>query len=98
MREDERRLGPPPGLVDLPRLMESLDAVGLPCELVVEGDERPLSSAIDLSAYRGRPLTADLLREVSDLIMGVVRDQLAEVRGETPPPEFFRRPPAREAS
>jgi signal transduction histidine kinase len=52
MREDERRLGPPPGLVDLPRLMESLDAVGLPCELVVEGDERPLSSAIDLSAYR----------------------------------------------
>jgi signal transduction histidine kinase len=52
MREDERRLGPPPGLVDLPRLMGSLDAVGLPCELVVEGDQRPLSSAIDLSAYR----------------------------------------------
>jgi signal transduction histidine kinase len=52
MREDERRLGPPPGLVDLPRLMESLGAVGLPCDLVVEGDQRPLSSAIDLSAYR----------------------------------------------
>ncbi len=53
---------------------------------------------LDLSAYRGRPLTADLLREVTDVIMGAVRDQLAEVRGETPPPEFFRRPPAREAS
>jgi 1-acyl-sn-glycerol-3-phosphate acyltransferase len=53
---------------------------------------------LDLSAYRGRPLTADLLREVTDLIMGTVRDQLAEVRGETPPAEFFRRPPAREAS
>jgi 1-acyl-sn-glycerol-3-phosphate acyltransferase len=53
---------------------------------------------LDLSAYRGRPLTADLLREVTDVIMGAVRDQLAEVRGETPPAEFFRRPPAREAS
>jgi 1-acyl-sn-glycerol-3-phosphate acyltransferase len=53
---------------------------------------------IDLSAYKGRPLTAELLREVSDLVMGVVRDQLAEVRGEPPPERFFRRPPAREAS
>jgi 1-acyl-sn-glycerol-3-phosphate acyltransferase len=53
---------------------------------------------VDLSAYRGRPLTAELLREVTDVIMAAVRDQLAKVRGETPPPEFFRRPPAREAS
>ena len=53
---------------------------------------------VDLSAYRERPLTADLLREVTDVIMGAVRDQLAGVRAETPPPEFFRRPPAREAS
>jgi 1-acyl-sn-glycerol-3-phosphate acyltransferase len=53
---------------------------------------------LDLSAYKGRPLTADLLREVTDVIMGAVRDLLAEVRGESPPPEFFRRPPAREAS
>lgn len=49
---------------------------------------------VDLSAYRGRPLTAELLREVTDVIMGAIRDQLAEVRGETPPTEFFRRPPA----
>jgi 1-acyl-sn-glycerol-3-phosphate acyltransferase len=53
---------------------------------------------LDLSAYRGRPLTAELLREVTDVIMSAVRDQLAKVRNETPPPEFFRRPPAREAS
>ena len=55
-------------------------------------------SPIDLSAYRGRPLTAELLREVTDLIMGRVREQLAEVRGEPAPVEFYRRPPAREAS
>ncbi len=54
---------------------------------------------VDLSAYRGRPLTAELLREVTDVIMVAIRDQLAEVRGETPPTEFYRRPPAaREAS
>ena len=46
----------------------------------------------------GAPLTAELLREITDLIMGAVRDQLAEVRGEPPPETFFRRPPAREAS
>jgi 1-acyl-sn-glycerol-3-phosphate acyltransferase len=53
---------------------------------------------VDLSAYRGKPLTADLLREVTDHIMAAVQDKLAEVRGETPPESFFRRPPAREAS
>jgi 1-acyl-sn-glycerol-3-phosphate acyltransferase len=54
---------------------------------------------IDLSAYRGRPLTAELLREVTDLIMGAIRDELAVVRGEPAPTAFYRRPPAaREAS
>ena len=54
---------------------------------------------VDLSAYRGRPLTADLLREVTDLIMGAVRAELAGVRGEPAPAAFYRRPPAaREAS
>lgn len=46
---------------------------------------------LDLSAYRGRPLTAELLREVTDVIMDAVRDQLAEVRGERPPELFWRR-------
>jgi len=52
---------------------------------------------IDLSAYRGRPLTADLLREVTDVIMRGIRDQLAGIRGETPPADFWRKP-QREAS
>jgi 1-acyl-sn-glycerol-3-phosphate acyltransferase len=46
---------------------------------------------VDLSAYRGRPVDAALLREVTDLLMERVRDLLAEVRGETAPAEFFRR-------
>ena len=40
---------------------------------------------VDLSAYRGRTVDAALLREVTDLIMGRVRDLLAEVRGERRP-------------
>ena len=54
---------------------------------------------IDLSEYRGRPLTAELLREVTDVIMRAIRDELAGIRGEIPPAEFWRRPAAdREAS
>jgi 1-acyl-sn-glycerol-3-phosphate acyltransferase len=52
---------------------------------------------VDLSAVRaevraGRPLTADLLREVTDLIMTRVRDQLAELRDEQAPVSFHPRP------
>jgi 1-acyl-sn-glycerol-3-phosphate acyltransferase len=55
---------------------------------------------IDLSARRaevaaGQPLTPDLLRETTDLIMSRIRDQLAELRGETPPGAFHP-PPRRE--
>jgi 1-acyl-sn-glycerol-3-phosphate acyltransferase len=46
---------------------------------------------VDLSAYRGRPLDATLLCEVTDLLMVEVRKLLAEVRGEPAPAEFFRR-------
>ena len=45
---------------------------------------------VDLSAYRGRPIDAALLREVTDLIMTRVRDLLAEVRGEPAPEGFYR--------
>jgi hypothetical protein len=48
---------------------------------------------VDLSAYRGRPLDAALLREVTDLLMVQVRELLAEVRGEPAPEDFFRRTP-----
>jgi 1-acyl-sn-glycerol-3-phosphate acyltransferase len=52
---------------------------------------------IDLSALRaevraGRPLSAALLRETTDLIMVRVRDQLAELRDAPAPREFHPRP------
>ncbi len=46
---------------------------------------------VDLSAYRGRPVDAVLLREVTDVLMTHVRDLLAEVREEPAPGVFFRR-------
>jgi 1-acyl-sn-glycerol-3-phosphate acyltransferase len=54
---------------------------------------------VDLSRLRaevrgGRPLTNDLLRETTDMLMGRVRDLLGELRGETPPDDFFTRPRA----
>ena len=55
---------------------------------------------VDLSAHRaavraGRPLAADLLHEVTDLLMAAVRDEFAELRGEAPPAQFHPRPPRR---
>ena len=44
---------------------------------------------VDLSAYVGKPLTADLLHAATDDIMRRVADQLAELRGGTPPAEFY---------
>lgn len=45
---------------------------------------------VDLSGYRGREVTPDLLREVTNLIMSRVRDLVAEIREEPAPAEFFR--------
>jgi signal transduction histidine kinase len=52
MRSTDDRLGPQPGLADLPRLLDGMAAAGLPTELVIEGDPGPLPPAVDLSAYR----------------------------------------------
>jgi 1-acyl-sn-glycerol-3-phosphate acyltransferase len=49
-----------------------------------------IGAPLDLSAHRGRPVDAALLREVTDLIMGRVRELLAEVRGEPAPAGFYR--------
>ena len=46
---------------------------------------------IDMSAYRARPMDAALLREVTDELMGAVRDLLAEVRDEPAPAGFYRK-------
>lgn len=56
-----------------------------------------IGEPIDLSRQRaqvrsGHPLTVDLLRETTDLLMGRVRDQLAELRGEPAPSAFHPRP------
>jgi len=56
-----------------------------------------LGEPIDLEAQRaelraGRPLSAELLRETTDMIMGRVRDLLAELREEPAPLTFHPRP------
>jgi signal transduction histidine kinase len=49
---DDERLEPMPGLDRLGRLLETVRAAGLPVELTVTGERRPLDPGIDLSAYR----------------------------------------------
>jgi 1-acyl-sn-glycerol-3-phosphate acyltransferase len=44
---------------------------------------------VDLDAFRGRPITSELLHEATDVIMRAVADGLGELRGETPPKELF---------
>jgi 1-acyl-sn-glycerol-3-phosphate acyltransferase len=44
---------------------------------------------IDLSAYAGRPIDADLLHEVTDLVMAKITEHLVEIRGGTPPAEAY---------
>jgi 1-acyl-sn-glycerol-3-phosphate acyltransferase len=56
-----------------------------------------LGEPVDLAAQRaevraGRPLTAELLRETTDMLMGQVRDLLAELRQEPAPLTFHPRP------
>lgn len=43
---------------------------------------------VDLSRFRDRPVTAELLYEASDAIMRSVANLLAEIRGGTPPEKF----------
>ena len=53
LREDgEDELSPQPGLDDLPHLTAQVREAGLPVELTVEGNKRPLPVGIELSAYR----------------------------------------------
>jgi len=44
--------GPLPGLAHLPTLAERVGRAGMPVSLAVEGCQRPLPPAVDLSAYR----------------------------------------------
>lgn len=44
---------------------------------------------LDLSRFRGKEPTAETLREITDEIMGAVRSEVADLRGERAPEEFF---------
>jgi signal transduction histidine kinase len=50
--DGEPALGPQPGLAQLQALVEQIRGVGLPVELSIEGEPRPLPAGVDLSAYR----------------------------------------------
>jgi 1-acyl-sn-glycerol-3-phosphate acyltransferase len=45
---------------------------------------------VDLSAYRGQPVTPEVLREVTALLMRRVAELLGEIRDATPPAEPYR--------
>lgn len=47
---------------------------------------------VDLTPWAGQPLTAPVLRAVTDAIMGDIRDLLAGIRGEAPPVKFYALP------
>jgi 1-acyl-sn-glycerol-3-phosphate acyltransferase len=57
-----------------PRRRTSLASVGHP---------------LDLSRYSGKEPSAEALREITDVIMDAVRAEVAELRGEPAPVEFF---------
>ncbi|MGZ4352878.1 MAG: sensor histidine kinase [Gaiellaceae bacterium] len=50
--EDGAALEPQPGLDQIDRLLERARTAGLPVELSVEGERRPLAPGVDLNAYR----------------------------------------------
>jgi len=54
LREADERpeRSPQPGLDHLDGLLAEIRAEGLPVDLTVEGDPRPLAAGVDLSAYR----------------------------------------------
>ena len=52
--------------------------------------EASLGEPLDLSARAGQPITIDALREVTDQVMRAVRNEVAQLRGLTPPDAFFR--------
>lgn len=49
---------------------------------------------VDLAKFREQQPSAQVLREITDLLMAEVTNLVAQVRGETPPTEVFR-PPAK---
>lgn len=53
LRTDARaELGPQPGVRDLPALVEQMREAGLPTQLLIEGEPRPMPAGVDLATYR----------------------------------------------
>lgn len=52
---------------------------------------------VDLSAYEGKPLTAEVLRSATTDVMSAITELLGELRGETPPKEPYDMTKARAA-
>ena len=50
--DDGHSLAPQPGMGQLERLVEQVRSAGLPVELAVKGEPRPLPPGVDLAAYR----------------------------------------------
>ena len=50
---------------------------------------------LDLTRFRGKEPSAATLREITDEIMTAIRDEVAALRGEAAPVEFFKPPHAR---
>lgn len=49
-----------------------------------------IGEPIDMSRYAGKPITIETAREVTDQIMRAVRVEVAQLRGLTPPEQFYR--------
>jgi 1-acyl-sn-glycerol-3-phosphate acyltransferase len=48
-----------------------------------------VAATVDMAPYRDRKVNNELLREVTDMLMNRVREQLAEIREEQAPTEFY---------
>jgi hypothetical protein len=44
---------------------------------------------LDLSRFRGKEPSTAILREITDEVMSAIRDEVAALRGEPAPAEFF---------
>ncbi|TMB68905.1 MAG: sensor histidine kinase [Chloroflexi bacterium] len=64
---------PQPGISQLPGLVEELRAAGLEVDARVEGEARPLSPAVDLSAYR-------ILQEATTNVLKHARARRVDIR------------------
>lgn len=98
-------LTPQPRLRDLPRLADRLRTAGVPVDLVVEGEPRPLPAGVELAGYRvvqealtnvlkhGRGATARVVVRYGHIDVSlVVEDRGGLGPGATGPPD--RLPPA----